>query len=81
MKLILVMLSLMIMACGGPTVELKPKFEKGEIVIVEGEKYVIMYSHQNENSIIYEVYPINRSNNALYIKEDNISKYINKIEE
>ena len=83
MKLILVMLSLMIMACGGPTVELERKFEKGEIVVIEGEKekYVVMYSHQFQNSIIYEIYPINNSNNTLYIKEENISKYINKIEE
>jgi len=75
MKLILVILSLMIMACGGPTVELKRKFKKGEIVLIEGKKYIVDYSYQSGNSILYSVDPL-ENGPSLDINENSISKYV-----
>lgn len=77
MKLVLVLLSLMVtMSCCAPE-GVEPKFKKGEIIIVEGEKYVVDYSmyHPNEKTFVYTIDNL-KTGNSLDVNENSISKYI-----
>jgi hypothetical protein len=77
MKLVLVMLSLMItIACCAPE-GVEPKFKKGEIVMIEGEKFVVDYSisHSDEKTFVYNVTSL-KDGHELDINENSISKYI-----
>lgn len=77
MKLVLVLLSLMVtMSCCEPE-GVEPKFKKGEIVMVEGEKYVVDYSmyHSDGKTFIYRIDNL-KTNISLTINENSITKYI-----
>lgn len=79
MKLVLVLLSLMVtMSCCDSGVErIKPKFKKGEIVIIEGEKYVVDYSqyHSYDETYVYNVDNL-KTGNSLDVNENSIIKYV-----
>lgn len=64
-----------IVCCAPEGVE--PKFKKGEIVMVEGEKFVVDYSifHSDEKTFVYRINSLNYSH-ELDINENSISKYI-----
>ena len=77
MKLVLVLLSLMVtMSCCTPE-GVEPKFKRGEIVMVEGEKYVVDYSiyHHDEKTFVYTVDNL-KTGGSLDVNENSISKYI-----
>lgn len=77
MKLVLVLLSLMVaVSCCAPE-GVEPKFKKGEIIMVEGEKYVVDYSmyHPNEKTFVYTIDNL-KTGNSLDVNENSIIKYV-----
>ena len=75
MKLVLVLLSLMVtMSCCTPE-GVEPKFKKGEIVLIEGEKYIVDYSMYYGETFVYSVDNL-KTGNSLDVNENSITKYI-----
>ena len=75
MKLVLVLLSLMMtMSCCAPE-GVEPKFKKGEIVLIEGEKYIVDYSMYYGETFVYSVDNL-ITGKSFDINENSITKYI-----
>lgn len=75
MKLVLVLLSLMVtMSCCTPE-GVEPKFKKGEIVLIEGEKYIVDYSMYYGETFVYSVDNL-ITGKSFNINENSITKYI-----
>ena len=75
MKLVLVLLSLIVtMSCCTPE-GVEPKFKKGEIVLIEGEKYIVDYSMYYGETFVYSVDNL-ITGKSFDINENSITKYI-----